>query len=216
MKQFSQAFFKYIDEVKRANSLTPLILGGYSTDDGGTGGPPGGFVGLLPQTRVAYDITEAEISGFVAENPYNASGVLISGSLLDNLNHIRFRLGELEAVASEVSQDIFIVDGELSVLDKNSRFYNTTGVTRTINQVFLAVGTPPIGSGIIVDIHKDGTTIFTDQGNRPEIQISGYTGFTTDIDVPSWSDNEYLTVHIDQVGSSTPGNDLTVHVKFTV
>jgi hypothetical protein len=60
----------------------PLNLGGTST---GGGGPTGGFTGYLPQTRVSYDASELA-----------ASGITNSGSLKDNLNHIRLRLQELE------------------------------------------------------------------------------------------------------------------------
>ena len=268
MSQFSQAFFKYLEEVKRTAALTPIILGGFSSVDGGTGGPPGGFVGLLPQTRVAYDLTEAEISGFVSENPYNPSGVLVSGSLLDNLNHIRYRLSIVEAGGSgdmltsiydtnddgtvdsadeatlvtgigsagnymyygtnesgvagfyslpsnTVFQTLFSVEGSLEIEDNPLRIYNIAGVTRTIDKVFLAVGTAPTGSGIIVDIHKDGTTIFTDQDNRPTILDTEYTGFTTTIDEPSWVDGSYLTMHIDQIGTTISGSDLTVHIRYT-
>jgi len=45
------------------------------------GGPPGGFIGYLPQTRVTYDYSELK-----------ASGIASSPTLLDNLNHIRYKL----------------------------------------------------------------------------------------------------------------------------
>lgn len=274
MSQFSNAFFKYLEEVKRSMMLSPIILGGFSSPSGGSGGPPGGFTGFLPQTRIAYDTTEAEISGFVSENPYNPSGVLVSGSLLDNLNHIRYRLGVLEAGGagigdmlksvydinddgtvnsadeaitianidtagnskyygtnetgtpgfydlptisgnSTIYQALFSVEGTLQVEDNPLRIYNIAGVTRTIDKVFLAVSTPPSGASIIVDIHKNGTTIFTNQDNRPEILSSEYTGFTTVIDENSWLDGEYLTMHIDQVGTTVSGSDLTVHIRYS-
>jgi len=62
----------------------PLQLGGYAGNNGGVGGPPGGFIGYLPQGRVAYDQTEAEI--------WATSGI----SLVDNLNRIRYRISQIE------------------------------------------------------------------------------------------------------------------------
>ncbi len=59
------------------------VLGGSSGPAGGTGGPPGGFVGQLIQSKVCYDTTEAELEAG-------------STSLVDNLNHIRYRVYILE------------------------------------------------------------------------------------------------------------------------
>jgi hypothetical protein len=66
--------------------VQPLVLGGYTGWSGGQGGPPGGYVGYLPQTRVAYDTDE-----------FATLLTTGSGTLLDNLNHIRARLGVIEA-----------------------------------------------------------------------------------------------------------------------
>jgi len=74
------------------------------------------------------------------------------------------------------------------------------------------VNTPPTDSSIIVDIHKDGTTIFTNQANRPTIAAGANIGNTTTIDVPSWAVGEYLEMDIDQIGSGTAGSDLTIHI----
>lgn len=109
-------------------------------------------------------------------------------------------------------QTIFTVAGDLSIVNNPLRIYNRLGSNQTISEVFLAVNTAPAGSGILVDIHKNGTTIFTNQSNRPTIISGAYTGNTTTVDVNTWSSNEYLTAHIDQIGSSTPGSDLVIHV----
>lgn len=96
MSKFDISFFEYFAALERKIRLTPLNLGGVIGSGGGGGGPPGGYIGLLPQSRVTYDTTEAEILGFISENPYDASGTLVSGSLVDNLNHIRYRIAALE------------------------------------------------------------------------------------------------------------------------
>jgi hypothetical protein len=95
------------------------------------------------------------------------------------------------------------------------RVYNPTGEAKKIVKVFIAVDTAPVGAAIIVDVHKNGTTIFTTQSNRPQISDGLNTGVTTSIDTPTWSDGEYLTLDIDQIGSSTPGSNLSVHVVYT-
>jgi len=373
---YDKTILGYIENVKMQILSRPLNLGGVTSLSGGVGGPPGGFVGQLPQTKVTYDLSELA-----------SSGLPVSGwSLLDNLNHIRYRLNTLENTVPsgitgtitvkeggvEVSSDITVLDfvgatvdlidtdevritfvggtasgvstehiynevlsgtqsfsttrefipgtvqlyyngirqapsyftegvdnqtitvsfsglpgdeftvdydyvgsgtsgstttsgissisvqnngttlsnditvlnatgslefsvlGNIATLTNTAptlqaiftvgsglavgsnpyRIYNATGQTKTISKVFLSVSDCPTGAAIIVDVNKNGTTIFTTQSNRPTIVESGYTGYTTSIDVTSWAADEYLTVDIDQVGAIIAGNYLTVHVVY--
>jgi len=114
-----------------------------------------------------------------------------------------------------VMQALFSVEGNLSVSDNPLRIYNVTGASKTISKVFLAVATAPATQAIIVDIHKDGTTIFTTQSNRPQIAASANTGQSTTIEVATWVDGSYLTMHVDQVGTGTVGANLTVHIVYS-
>lgn len=85
MALFEQVIMDKINAAQRASKLAPLVLGGVGGEEGGIGGPPGGFIGVLPQRRVAYDTTEAE--SFLTPS---------GASLIDNLNHIRYRLHQVE------------------------------------------------------------------------------------------------------------------------
>lgn len=116
---------------------------------------------------------------------------------------------------THVMQAILTVEGTLSIVDNPLRIYNVTGAAKTISKVFLSVNTAPAGAAIIVDIHKGGTTIFTTQANRPQIAAGANTGYTTTIDVATWADGEYLTMHVDQVGSTTAGSNLIVHIVYS-
>jgi hypothetical protein len=82
----------------------------------------------------------------------------------------------------------------------------------TITKVKLVVKTAPTGAAIIVDVNKNGTTIFTTQNNRPQIAIGATTGDSGTPDVTSLAEGDKLTIDIDQVGSGTAGADLTVEV----
>lgn len=94
------------------------------------------------------------------------------------------------------------------------RLYNDTASAWTINSVRASVGTAPAGASIIIDINVSGTTIFTTQGNRPTITAGNNTsGKVTNMDVTSVPAGGYLTVDVDQIGSSTAGSDLTVQVE---
>jgi len=87
----------------------------------------------------------------------------------------------------------------------------------TIKSVRAMVGTVPTGAAIIVDIHKNGTTIFTTQGNRPTIAISANdSGEVTNMDVTTLAKGDYLTLDIDQIGSTIAGQDLVVTLEYEV
>ena len=96
----------------------------------------------------------------------------------------------------------------------------TTGKSRwyadkayTIKSARASVNTAPTGTTAIVDINKNGTTIFTTQSRRPAIAISGFTATPSGaIEVTTLAAGDYITVDIDQVGSTIAGADLTVQI----
>ena len=111
-------------------------------------------------------------------------------------------------------QALFTVEGDLTTGAKALRLPNRTGRDLTISEVYLTVGTVPTGASIIVDIHEDGTTIFTDQNNRPVILATANEGTTTTIDIDTWSNGSYLTMEVDQKGSTIAGANLTVVIVY--
>lgn len=107
----------------------PLVLGGVSAENGGAGGPPGGFLGKLPQTSVAADLTEAE-----------TLDVLDSGaSLLNNLNRIRARIRSLESESLSIGLPQR-VEGILPVLDTSERRVYPTPIDYTNQGINLPQG----------------------------------------------------------------------------
>lgn len=94
-----------------------------------------------------------------------------------------------------------------------ARYYNDTGAPLVIKGVRASAGTAPTGSSILVDVNLNGTTIFTTQGNRPAIAASGVTsGKVTNMNVTAWPDGNYITIDVDQIGSTIAGADLTVQI----
>jgi len=110
---------------------------------------------------------------------------------------------------------VFTFEGRLTAVSGTIRIYNKLGVTATISQVYLTATVAPTGAAIIVDVHKNGTTIFTNQAHRPQIADGAHTGFSVTVDDTSWADGDYLSADMDQVGSTYAGEDLTVHVIAT-
>jgi len=88
----------------------------------------------------------------------------------------------------------------------------------TILGVVLAVNTAPTGASIICDVHKNGVTIFTTQSTRPTIAAATFASAEAIPQVTAIGIGEYLTLDIDQVGSTIAGADLVgvVHWKELV
>ena len=109
---------------------------------------------------------------------------------------------------------IFTVDGELRQDKLKHAITNLSGKTWTIQKVHLRVANAPSGAAAIIDIHKDGTTIFTTQSNRPQINAGDFTGISATVENDQWADGEILECWVDQTGSASKGWYLTVTVVF--
>lgn len=107
---------------------------------------------------------------------------------------------------------MFTVPSLLNVGTGVARFY--APVAMVIGNVSINVGTAPTGADIIVDVYKNGTTIFTTQGNRPTILVGSFSDSSSTSDVTSLAIGDYLTVGIAQVGSTISGSDLTVQISL--
>lgn len=105
---YEQTFFSYFEHFKRLVSASPMLLGGATGSGGGIGGPPGGFIGMLPQTRVAMDLTEGEVWD-----------IPVSGTLVTNLDRIRYRLANVEAATQglRVYEDGALVASGVTIID---------------------------------------------------------------------------------------------------
>lgn len=107
----------------------------------------------------------------------------------------------------------FSIGGVISVASYGMRIYANRNCS--ITHVRISAGTAPTGSSIKVDVNKNGTTIFTNQANRPEIPAGGNTD-TSIPDVTTLLDGDYITFDIDQVGSTVAGSDLVIQVVTTI
>jgi hypothetical protein len=119
-------------------------------------------------------------------------------------------LGAVGYTSTPRREQLWSRTGDIIVLSSQLRFYNRTGRSRTIQGAWASAGTPPTGTDIIVDINKNGSTIFTTQGNRPRVLGGTNGGILTTPNDQSFLDGDYLTVDVDQIGSVTPGADVTV------
>lgn len=103
----------------------------------------------------------------------------------------------------------FYLSGDLEAADEMSFI---APCALTVTNVKMAVGTAPTGANLIVDVHKNGTTIFTTQGNRPTIVATETTEDSAAPDVTSIAAGDKITLIVDQIGSTIAGSDLSATI----
>ena len=97
--------------------------------------------------------------------------------------------------------------GPQTVTSGKSRLTNLSGGTLTISKVRVDLGAGPVGGSFVLDVKKNGTSIFT----APMTLLAGATaGTSTAIVSPTWADGQYLTFDVLAVGPTTPGSDLSL------
>lgn len=87
-------------------------------------------------------------------------------------------------------------------------------VKATILGVSAAINTAPEGAAAIADVNINGTTAFTTQANRPTIAAGAFDSAEVVPDVTAVAAGQYLTVDVDQIGSTVAGSDLVVVVRW--
>jgi hypothetical protein len=96
--------------------------------------------------------------------------------------------------------------------DDGPKWFNRTGKTITLTGWDISSTTAPAGADVIADVLKNGTTTFTTTGNRPKLTAAGSQTHATSgaPDTATIADGDYLQVKLVQVGSSTPGSNVTL------
>ncbi len=86
----------------------------------------------------------------------------------------------------------------------------------TILKAFARVKTAPTGASVIIDVNKNGTSIWaTTQANRLTIAAAALSASQTAFDTTTLAEGDYLTIDVDQIGSTIAGADLTVELYCT-
>ncbi len=152
---------------------------------------------ILFLSLVSFSLAEETISEFNASN-------------VPKLNQELSRINK-----NIVNKYVYFVlpDDALAIgTDKIGRIY--VDFSGAIIEVQASVKTAPTGATLICDINKNGSTIWTTQGNRITIAASGYTATKKIFNTTKVSAGDYFTIDIDQVGSTIPGGKLVVRLKI--
>ena len=95
----------------------------------------------------------------------------------------------------------------------NGRFY--APFPGTVKKARAYLKTAPVGSSAIFDLNKNGTSIWsTNPSKRITIDDGAHSGSQTIFDTIEVSQDDYLTLDIDQVGSGTAGAELTIQLEI--
>ena len=121
---------------------------------------------------------------------------------------------DIKAVQNQAVREAytFSVAGDLTTKTGAHRIYLEGDYA--IESVRASVGTPSSGTNVIVDINRNGSTIYGTQANRPSIATASYTALGGAYSNGVFSANDYLMVDVDQVGSVAAGADLTVVIRL--
>lgn len=104
----------------------------------------------------------------------------------------------------------FSIPGTLTTGAGTMRWYFTGNVT--ITNVIASVGTAPTGASLIFDVNKNGTTIFSTQANRPTITANAFSDLSSTPNTTTFASGDYITVDVDQIGSTVAGADAVVRI----
>jgi hypothetical protein len=112
------------------------------------------------------------------------------------------------------SADIgFCCSNETTDLTTGLRFTFRAPYSMTLSGVFISTNTAPTGSSLVVDIKKNGTSIFS---TKPSI-LSGqkFGGSSAVLSILTLSVTDEITVFIDLIGSTNAGTGLKVWLLGT-
>jgi hypothetical protein len=113
---------------------------------------------------------------------------------------------------TEIEQIPISRSGALTVATGVFRMY--LDAAYVVESVRASVNTAPTGASLIVDVNKNGTTIYTTQANRPTITAASNTATSNSPDVTTFAAGDYITVDVDQIGSTVAGSDLVVTLRL--
>lgn len=117
----------------------------------------------------------------------------------------------IQAAINALRPTLYIPRTGTLVVETNFYPEITMQQTLTFVEVGLRAKTAPTGADVIVDILKNGSSIFT---TKPRIIAGATTGGSSAVfgggADPGVVDGDVLTFNIDQIGSTVAGADLTI------
>ena len=111
------------------------------------------------------------------------------------------------AVKNETRGIAFYIGGEIEVAMVAS-FKAPMALKALLANIEVDVA--PVDADLIVDVKKNGTTIFTTTANRPTVTAGNTSAVSNAPDVQAIAQHDKITIEIIQVGSTTAGSNLSL------
>ncbi len=124
--------------------------------------------------------------------------------LVYNASEQRWEPGESDSVGKR--QSILTFPGELEVGINPLKIYNRLGREQEITELYACVGKAALGGNISVSVLRNGSMVDT------VIIPAGSTSHGLEVNDRAWPEGSYLQARINTIGTSSPGEDLVVHI----
>lgn len=195
--------------------LVPPATGGGTTNflraDGAWAAPAGGGGGSVATDTIfdaKGDLAIGTGADTAARLPVGANDYILTA---DSTQATGVKWA-VNAASTSKTMLTYSVSKQLVVETDVFRWYNLTGNTLTIVGVWAQVGTAPTGSSVIVNVKKNGTSIF---GTKPTITQNTYVSSLVTPTTTTITSGQYLTFDIDNIGSTTAGSYLIINVLLS-
>lgn len=131
--------------------------------------------------------------------------------LNEELRQIRSNIRSISLSGSQKRVLVWYVSGELETGTNLSVRFDVP-FSGTIIKATAYAKTAPVDDDLIIDLNKNGTTLWA--SDKLTISDGDSTGSKTSFDSTTVSVDDYFTLDVDQVGSTTAGEDLTVQLQI--
>lgn len=168
-----------------------------------------GVVPTAAQFNGDFNAIVNEFNGSITNANISASAAIAESKITFNTSTGHDHDGVDSKLISVNRGFAWYVAGTLAAATNNGPRY-VAPQALTIVKVWLIVRTAPTEADLVIDINKNGSTIWSTQANRGKIVATATTGNQTSFNTTALAAGDYLDLDIDQVGSSVAGVDLTV------
>lgn len=171
-----------------------------------------GVIPTAAQFNGDFDTIYSEFNGSISNSNISASAAIAESKLAFNTSTGHLHNGTDSRLISVNRAFVFYVSGTLTTGTNFGPRY-VAPQALTIVKCWLIARTAPTGAAILIDINKNGSTIWSTQANRATIAAAATTGNTTTFNTTALAAGDYLDLDIDQIGSTVAGVDLTVVIE---
>lgn len=170
------------------------------------------WTGLLDFLAISHDVdgkivtSNATIETIRLTSFLDASGASVAASNLRVFNSVNF--SGASTLGFDPIHPVWVISGSVSQA--------TAGIGKPLimpkgaswNFFSAVLRTPTSGASLMIDINKNGTSIFTDQNTRLTFPINGTFISTASIEVKTFNSGDIFTIDIDAGGGLA--SDLTI------